>query len=174
MIFRHFPALCKKYAFALAKKNLVSNTKSVWIMKKLVTIALLLFSMQSFGQIKVNHIAVHVSDLKKGMDFYQNVLLLKEIEEPFKDGLHAWYDIGGGSALHLIEVKDVPKEKSKTNHLCFSIPNMEAFVQNMQDLNYPFESWAGAKGEVTNRVDGVKQIYIQDPDGYWLEINDAY
>jgi lactoylglutathione lyase len=24
------------------------------------------------------------------------------------------------------------------------------------------------------RVDGVKQIYFQDPDGHWLEINDDY
>jgi len=143
-------------------------------MKKLITIAFLLCSLTSFGQIKVNHIAVHVSDLKTSMNFYDGVLTLKEIEEPFKDGIHAWYDIGGGSALHLIEVKDVPQEKSKTNHLCFSIPDMDAFVGNMKGQNYPFESWEGVKGEVTTRVDGVKQIYIQDPDGYWLEINDAY
>jgi len=143
-------------------------------MKKLVTIALLLVSLTSFGQIKVNHIAVHVSDLKKGMDFYQDVLQLKKIEDPFNDAVHAWYDIGNGSALHLIESKDVPAEKSKVNHLCFSIPDMDAFVQNMKDRSYPFESWTGVKGEVTNRVDGVNQIYIQDPDGYWLEINDDY
>jgi lactoylglutathione lyase len=23
------------------------------------------------------------------------------------------------------------------------------------------------------RSDGVKQIFVQDPDGYWIEINDA-
>lgn len=143
-------------------------------MKKILTIALILFSASAFAQIKVNHIAVHVSDLKKSMDFYQNVLALQEIEEPFKDGLHAWYDIGGGSALHLIEGKDVPSEKSKVNHLCFSIPDMQTFVDNMKSRNYPFESWAGVSGEITNRVDGVKQIYIRDPDGYWLEINDDF
>lgn len=143
-------------------------------MKKLLTIALVLLSLSSFAQIKVNHIAVHVSDLKKSMDFYQNVLALKEIEEPFKDGLHAWYDIGGGAALHLIEAPSIPKEVSKVNHLCFSISDMNGFIENMKSKNYPFESWAGVKGEVTNRVDGVKQIYIRDPDGYWLEINDAY
>jgi lactoylglutathione lyase len=143
-------------------------------MKPILSLFLLFFAMSSFAQIKVNHIAVHVSDLKKGMDFYQNVLSLQEIEEPFKDGLHAWYDIGGGAALHLIEAPNHPKEISKTNHLCFSIPNMAAFVQNMKDRNYPFESWAGVKGEITNRVDGIKQIYIQDPDGYWIEINDNF
>jgi lactoylglutathione lyase len=26
---------------------------------------------------------------------------------------------------------------------------------------------------ITTRVDGVKQIYFKDPDGYWIEINDA-
>jgi catechol 2,3-dioxygenase-like lactoylglutathione lyase family enzyme len=143
-------------------------------MKILFPFILLLFAMTTHAQIKVNHIAVHVSDLKKSMDFYQNVLSLKEIEEPFKDGLHAWYDIGGGAALHLIEAPSIPKEVSKVNHLCFSIPDMGRFVENMNSKNYPFESWAGVKGEVTNRVDGIKQIYIRDPDGYWIEINDDF
>ena len=29
------------------------------------------------------------------------------------------------------------------------------------------------KGEVFKRPDGVSQTFIQDPDGYWIEINDA-
>ena len=143
-------------------------------MKLSLCFLLLFFTMTVHAQIKVNHIAVHVSDLKKSRDFYQNVLSLKEIDEPFKDGLHAWYDIGGGAALHLIEAPNTPKEVSKVNHLCFSIPDMAQFVDNMKSKNYPFESWAGVKGEVTNRVDGIKQIYIRDPDGYWIEINDAF
>ncbi|SDA56938.1 Catechol 2,3-dioxygenase [Algoriphagus alkaliphilus] len=143
-------------------------------MKSLLTISLYFLVMSSFAQIKVNHIAVHVSNLKKSMSFYQDVLALQEIEEPFKDGLHAWYDIGGGAALHLIEAPNIPKTVSKVNHLCFSIPDMKGFIENMNAKSYPFESWAGVKGEVTNRVDGIKQIYIQDPDGYWLEINDDY
>lgn len=51
---------------------------------------------------------------------------------------------------------------------------MERFIENLKAKDYPFESWGGVKGEVTNRVDGVKQIYIRDPDGYWLEINDDF
>jgi len=35
-----------------------------------------------------------------------------------------------------------------------------------------FEDWAGTKGAVTTRVDKVKQLYLQDPDGYCVEIND--
>ena len=35
--------------------------------------------------------------------------------------------------------------------------------------------WASMEGkhEPAVRFDGVKQIFIQDPDGYWIEINDA-
>ena len=36
-----------------------------------------------------------------------------------------------------------------------------------------YENWQGQKMQVTKRVDGVFQIYFKDPDGYWIEINDA-
>ena len=36
-----------------------------------------------------------------------------------------------------------------------------------------YENWAGQKMQVTKRVDGVYQIYFKDPDGFWIEINDA-
>lgn len=143
-------------------------------MKTLFTLLLIGISMSTFAQIKVNHIAVHVSKLKPSMEFYEKIVGLKEIEEPFKDGLHAWYDIGGGGALHLIEAANTPTEISKVNHLCFSMRDMDAFIQTLKDTNYPFESWPGEKGKITIRVDGIRQIYIQDPDGMWLEINDDY
>ena len=143
-------------------------------MKTLLSVLLLTMASSAFAQIKVNHIAVHVSNLEKSMSFYETILNLEEIEEPFKDGLHAWYDIGGGAALHLIEVANTPTEISKTNHLCFSMDDMDAFIIRLKCKNYPFEDWPGEKGKITTRPDGVRQIYIQDPDGYWLEINDDY
>ncbi|RYF13836.1 MAG: VOC family protein, partial [Flavobacteriales bacterium] len=27
--------------------------------------------------------------------------------------------------------------------------------------------------EVTLRPDGIHQLYLQDPDGHWIEVNDA-
>ncbi len=143
-------------------------------MKTLATLLLIGISMSAFAQIKVNHIAVHVTKLQPSMEFYQDIVGLEEIEEPFKDGLHAWYDIGGGAALHLIEAPNTPTEISKVNHLCFSMENMDDFIQTLKDTGYPFESWEGESGKITTRVDGVRQIYIQDPDGIWLEINDDF
>ncbi len=143
-------------------------------MKVLFLFLFLGISMTSLAQIKVNHIAVHVSKLKPSTEFYENIVGLKKIEEPFKDGLHTWFDIGGGAALHLIEAPNTPTEISKVNHLCFSMKDMDAFIQTLKETNYPFESWQGEKGKITIRVDGIRQIYIQDPDGMWLEINDDY
>lgn len=36
-------------------------------------------------------------------------------------------------------------------------------------------AWSSMDGKAQPavRFDGVKQIFIKDPDGYWIEINDA-
>ena len=36
-----------------------------------------------------------------------------------------------------------------------------------------WEDQDGKKMALTTRTDGVKQVWLQDPDGYWIEINDA-
>lgn len=51
----------------------------------------------------LNHIAVHVVNLEKSTDFYENVLQLQKIPEPFKDGLHTWFTLGVAGQLHLIQ-----------------------------------------------------------------------
>ena len=30
----------------------------------------------------------------------------------------------------------------------------------------------GKKGVIQRRANGVNQIFFQDPDGYWIEVND--
>jgi lactoylglutathione lyase len=60
----------------------------------------------------------------------------------------------------------------KNTHLCFSVASIDDFIANLKKNNVEFENWAGEKNTVTKRVDGIKQIYFRDPDGYWIEIND--
>lgn len=122
---------------------------------------------------RVNHIAFYVRDLKTSTDFYQNVLGLPTIPEPFHDGRHTWFLIGPKTHLHIISGANVSLPKEKNTHLCFSVVSVDAFLPRLAKDQIPFESWAGEKSAVTTRPDGVKQIYFQDPDGYWLEINDA-
>jgi lactoylglutathione lyase len=65
------------------------------------------------------------------------------------------------------------EQRDKNSHLCFSVPSVPLFIEKLNKAGIPYEDWGGKKQSVTNRVDGVKQIYFVDPDGYWIEINDA-
>ena len=38
-------------------------------------------------------------------------------------------------------------------------------------MKLDYSDWPGNSGKINIRADGVKQIYFQDPDGYWLEVN---
>lgn len=146
-------------------------------MKQYISLFIICFSYMSQpiqAQVKITHIAVYVSDLKQSADFYRGVLKFKEIDEPFKDGLHAWFDIGNNVQLHIIEAEWNPITINKINHLCFSIPVMEDFIANLEIHQVAFEDWPGEQGKITIRPDGIQQIYLRDPDGYWIEINDEY
>jgi lactoylglutathione lyase len=121
----------------------------------------------------LNHIAVYVTDLKVSTAFYQNILQLDTIPEPFHDGKHTWFAIGPTGHLHIIQGANEFTAHDKNNHLCFSVASMVEFIKVLDANHIEYENWAGQKMQVTNRVDGVHQVYFKDPDGFWLEINDA-
>ena len=122
---------------------------------------------------KLNHIALYVVNLKESTSFYKDVVGLDTIPEPFHDGKHTWFDVGPKSHLHLIEGAKEKSAHDKNSHLCFTVPSVDAFITILNKHKKEYESWTGEKNTVTTRVDGVKQIYFKDPDGYWVEINDA-
>jgi len=130
-------------------------------------------SAQTKPKASLNHIAVYVVDLKTSTLFYQNIVGLDSIPEPFHDGRHTWFSVGPKSHLHIISGASQKIDHDKNAHLCFSVASVTDFIETLKKNNIPFENWAGEKNTYTNRVDGVKQIYFKDPDGYWVEINDA-
>jgi lactoylglutathione lyase len=121
----------------------------------------------------LNHIALHVYDLKMSSQFYMETIGLDTIPEPFHDGNHIWFSIGFKSHLHLIGGAKPAIDRDKNTHLCFTVPSVEQFLERLKKINWPYEDWFGTAGAVTKRVDGVKQVYFRDPDGYWVEVNDA-
>jgi lactoylglutathione lyase len=54
------------------------------------------------------------------------------------------------------------------------VPSVEEMIARLNQNKIPYESWTGEKMSVTTRVDGIKQLYFVDPDGYWIEINNDY
>jgi lactoylglutathione lyase len=121
----------------------------------------------------LNHIALYVVDLKVSTNFYQNIIGLDTIPEPFHDGRHTWFGVGKQGHLHVISGAKAATAHDKNTHLCFSVPSVDEFIKGLEKNKIAYENWAGQPNTVTNRVDGVKQIYFKDPDGYWIEINDA-
>ncbi len=144
-------------------------------MYKLLSLSILLMIGQhSYSQkATLNHTAVYVVDAQKAVDFYQHILGLDTIPEPFHDGKHAWFRTGPGLALHIIEGAPAKKEYYKNQHTCFSVSSVTDFISLLKKNNIAWEDRDGAKMAITTRVDGVKQIWLQDPDGYWIEVNDA-
>jgi len=137
----------------------------------------LLTSIQSTAQTKpkalLNHVAIYVVDLQKTKAFYNDMFQLDTIPEPFHDGKHAWYSIAPGVAMHVIQGADSPKKYYQNNHICFSVQSVEAFVQKLRAAQMQWYNANGNAGVITTRIDGVKQIWVTDPDGYWIEVNDA-
>lgn len=121
----------------------------------------------------LNHIAIYVVNLKESTLFYRDIVGLDTIPEPFHDGKHTWFSVGPKSHLHIIQGASVATSHDKNSHLCFTVPSVENFIGVLRKNNVTYENWAGEKNAVTKRVDGVNQIYFKDPDGYWIEINDA-
>jgi lactoylglutathione lyase len=148
-------------------------------MKRLAILLILAVSFcPSFAQKKqpvhINHTAIFVKDLKVTKNFYEKIIGLDTIPEPFHDGKHAWYSLGvPGIALHVIQGSNEKKDYYKNQHTCLSVPSVEAFSAVLKKNNIAFEDLKGNKNVFSSRVDGIKQLWLQDPDGYWIEINDA-
>jgi lactoylglutathione lyase len=120
-----------------------------------------------------NHAALCAKNLKKTADFYRNVIQLKEIKHPFNDTVHVWLKIGEGLALHIIQGDCATNVHDIGIHLCFAVPNLDAFIKHLDSMNVPYTNWGREPKKIQLRADGVRQIYLQDPDGFWIEVNDA-
>lgn len=139
-----------------------------------VSIGITAFSVHHMLQNKkpiLNHAALSVVNLQKSTAFYAEILQLEMIPEPFKDGKHSWFRIGEHSQLHIIEASKAIIEHDKSTHLCFSVVSIEDMIERLEKNKIEYGNWLGDSKQPTVRPDGVKQIFLKDPDGYWVEIN---
>jgi len=120
----------------------------------------------------LNHTAIYVIDVKRSGNFYEQILGLDTVPEPFHDGKHIWLRTGPHTMLHIIQGADTKKEYYKNQHTCFSVPDIVVFAEMLKKKELLFEDVSGNKRVFSTRTDGVHQLWLQDPDGYWIEVND--
>lgn len=119
-----------------------------------------------------DHLAIIVKDVDVSADFYENILGLKEIYCPLDLTIRRWFSMGGPIQLHLIEEEKLDIPRHKSSHFALKTTNFDGLMKTLKDKEIQYSTWDGKKGEFTIRPDGVRQIYIQDPDENWIEINE--
>ena len=143
--------------------------------KKIILFTVLLFfgmlQSQETTNFTFNHLALSVKNLDESATFYKGVLGLQEIINKNKmDGIR-WFSFGEGKELHLISFLKEPVMINKAVHFALNTSNFDAFVKTLETKNISYSDWPGTLNKINIRADGIKQIFFQDPNGYWIEVN---
>jgi catechol 2,3-dioxygenase-like lactoylglutathione lyase family enzyme len=126
---------------------------------------------ESSFEFNFNHVAISVIDVNRSADFYHNILDLKEITNRSEIPGIRWFNLREGQELHLISIVKEKVEVNKAVHLAVATPHFDSFVKKLEANKILFSDWPGKPNTVNIRADGIKQIFFQDPDGYWIEVN---
>jgi lactoylglutathione lyase len=140
-------------------------------------ITICLFSFKSNAQVKphFNHTTIYVTDLARGADFYSRVMMLDTIPEPFHDHRHVWFKMGEHSQLHVVSGAKEDISHDVNIHLAFSVSSLADFMKHLDKLGIKYGNFQGEPNKIALRPDQIQQVYLQDPDGYWIEVNnDAF
>ncbi len=137
----------------------------------LSTIQLVNGQGNSSFKLTLDHVAISVKDVNRSADFYGRVLNFQEITNRSKFEGVRWFSMGDGKELHLISIVKEDVTLNKAIHLALTTPDFDAFVDILKKMNIPFSDWPGAPNKVFIRADGTKQVFFQDPDGNWIEVN---
>ncbi len=113
----------------------------------------------------VLHAAINVSNLAAAEHFYGTILGLDKVERTLKFA-GTWYQLGSFQ-IHLIVAernysKPASEEKwGRQAHLAFAIADLEAAKQRLMAANVPMQASSSGRAAV----------FIQDPDGYVIELS---
>ena len=119
----------------------------------------------------LDHIAIYVTDIDRSAAFYEQLLGLERMDEPFHDGLHIWLRIGPALSLHIVGGAANTTPHDITHHMAFRIGSLENVMARLDSAGVVFRNFLG-NGRINIRPDGIRQIYFRDPDGYWIEVNE--
>ena len=120
---------------------------------------------------RYNHLALSVKDVDRSAEFYMKVLKLPEILNRSKIEGVRWFVFADGLELHLISAIKQDVVTNKALHLALTTSNLDDFIKTLNTMKIAYSDWPGNPQKINIRADGIKQVFFQDPDGYWIEVN---
>ncbi|AUC76306.1 glyoxalase [Olleya sp. Bg11-27] len=122
---------------------------------------------------ELDHIALSVKEVDLSVNFYKTVFGLQSIKNTASNSKTQWLALTDTKQIHLIPRPELEVKTNKAVHFALGTPNFEAFIAHLKHLAIYYSDWRDTKKKDYVRDDGVQQIYFQDPDGYWIEVNNA-
>ncbi|HEX8669668.1 MAG TPA: VOC family protein [Allosphingosinicella sp.] len=121
--------------------------------------------------VRLDHLAIHAADVAASVEFYRDVFGLREIPSPVSGP--RWLDAGPGVALHILPGRTAPVPDDRSVHLALATSGLGPILERLRERGVAWQDFAGTPGAISHRPDGIDQIYLRDPDGYWIEVNDT-
>lgn len=113
--------------------------------------------------LSLNHVALHVSDVSRSIDFYGKKLGFRPLKRPDFEFPGAWFELGHGQQLHLIGGRSAEVYSSnRGNHFALEVKSIHQTADFLLEQGVQF---IGPKV----RPDGAWQIFTIDPDGHFVE-----
>ena len=115
--------------------------------------------------LKINHVALVVSNLEKACKFYEYELGLEPIPAFLFDYPTAFFKFNEEQQLHLTEWEDA---YSFRGHICVEVDDINTIFYRMKELGIiDTKPW----GNVRQLPDGPIQMFVRDPSGNLVEIS---
>ena len=124
--------------------------------------------------VTLNHVTLVVSDFDASKKFYIEQLGLKQIDAPWLPERQMFIALGENLELHVGEVEGVEIKPNGFNHFAIVVDRFDDFLEELKSKGIVYKPLGGGEDFfISTRSDSVRQTWITDPDGYWIEINDA-
>lgn len=121
----------------------------------------------------LDHQSLLVKDVQKSADFYRDVLGLIVVRSNGEPISGIWMGNTTGKDLFHLNQGEAGAHFPKGHHIALRTDEFDTLVARIASLGINYVDWAGATGRVGRHPLGFRQIYLTDPDGHWIELNDV-
>ena len=121
---------------------------------------------------RADHLALHVSDLDRSQSFYTRYFGLQPMRAPAPGNIMRWLQ-AGSFELHLIGGRTRPVDVPIAVHLALRVQDLDAVISRLESDKVTWSDSDKNPRATAIRGDGIRQLYLQDPDGYWIEVNEV-